>query len=564
MKIKITFKLYIAFGLILGFLVVVGVYSMFSLSKVNQKSTEIAENYIPRVDLVHSMNTVQSDFRISEYKYLLATTEEQKQQVLQQMKQRQELFDTYSKELKNLLPEDRKENLNNCLMKWNEYLSNHKELMNLVQQGKKEESVQLMFDSLPLFDSISDDLLDSATYIVNETNAASKQGDQLFKTSFNIEAIIIIAAIIISVVSSFLLSKMITGSFKKLTAVSRKMADGDLSSTVSIDSNDEFAELGKTNNEMIHNLRELIMSIQNTSQQVAASSQELTASAEQSADVTNDVANSIMEIANASAHQLDEISQTTEVIKQISLSIEGVANNASISSEQANHTSKTAREGSEAVKEALVQMNQIEEKVSATSVAVSILEESSKEIGQILGVISDIASQTNLLALNAAIEAARAGEHGKGFAVVANEVKKLAEQSQEATEKIGDLIKTIQVDTQKVMESMQEGKVVVTKGSEAVNAGGNAFLSIVELVEQMAEKTNEITGEIQEVSARAQQIVASVDEIDNTSKEMSGQTQNISAATEEQSASTEQIASSSKALAVLAQTLDEETKKFTL
>lgn len=564
MKFKIKYKLYLAFGLILGFLVVVGVYSMFSLSRVNEQSTEIAENYIPRVDLAHSMNTMQSDFRISEYKYLLATTEEQKQQVHQQMVQRKEQFDTYCRELEKLLPKERKDNFSSFLGKWDEYLGKHQELLTLVQQGKKEEAKQLMFDSLPLFDELSGALLDSIKYTVSETNAASEKGDQIFKTSFKIEAIIIIVAILISVVTAFLLSRMITSSFKKLTAVSRKMADGDLSDKVSIDSNDEFAELGKTNNEMIEKLKELIVNIQDTSEQVAASSQQLTASAEQSADVTNDVANSIMEIANASANQLDEISQTTEVIKQISSSIEGVANNASISSEQANNASKTARAGSEAVKEALVQMNQIEETVSTTSVAVSTLGESSKEIGQILGVISDIASQTNLLALNAAIEAARAGDHGKGFAVVANEVKKLAEQSQEATERIGDLIKTIQVDTQKVIESMQEGKMVVKKGSEAVNAGGDAFLSIVELVEQMAEKTNEITGEIQEVSARSQQIVASVDEIDNTSKEMSGQTQNISAATEEQSASTEQIASSSKALAVLAQSLDEETKKFKL
>lgn len=361
-----------------------------------------------------------------------------------------------------------------------------------------------------------------------------------------------------------LLSRNINGSFKKLTAVTQKIATGDLSNTVNINSNDEFADLGKTNNEMIHNLKRLIMSIQDTSEQVAASSQELTASSEQSAIVTNEIANSITQIVDASLCQLEEVTDATEVIRQISVSIEAVSANAHASSEQANSASNTAQEGSEAVKQALLQMKHIEDTVNDASKAVMTLGDSSKEIGQIVGVISDIASQTNLLALNAAIEAARAGDSGKGFAVVAEEVRKLAEQSQEATEKIDELIKTIQTDTNKAIESMQEGKVVVKQGADMVNTSGTAFLSIVELIQNMSEKSNEITREIKEVANRTQQVVASVDEIDRTSKNVAGETQNISAATEEQSASVQQIAESSKSLAILAQTLDEEAKKFTL
>ena len=176
--------------------------------------------------------------------------------------------------------------------------------------------------------------------------------------------------------------------------------------------------------------------------------------------------------------------------------------------------------------------------------------------------ISGIAGQTNLLALNAAIEAARAGEQGRGFAVVAEEVRKLAEQSQEATKKIADLIGEIQSETGRAVEAMNTGTKEVKSGSGVVAVAGQSFEQIVALINQVTEQVRGISTNIQHMAKGSQAVVVSVNEITETSKNTVGQTQSISAATEEQSASMQEIASSSQALAKLAEELQEAVNVF--
>ena len=176
--------------------------------------------------------------------------------------------------------------------------------------------------------------------------------------------------------------------------------------------------------------------------------------------------------------------------------------------------------------------------------------------------IAGIAGQTNLLALNAAIEAARAGEQGRGFAVVAEEVRKLAEQSQEAAKKIAALISEIQGDTNKAVIAMEEGTREVKLGAEVVDASGRAFLEITTLVTQVSGQIGEISAAIKQMAAGSRQIVGSVNQMDDLSKKTSGEAQTVAAATEEQSASMEEIASSSQVLAKLAMDLREAVNKF--
>lgn len=565
MKFTIKTKLYLSFGAILVFLLFVGIYSIVSLNQVNQKSTEIASKFIPMIDLAHKIDTLQSDFKINEYQYLFADSMEEKQKIEQEMKEKREEFDSTSEQLVKNMSKNGRDKWDVSTEIWYQYLEVNQRIMDLSQQNKIDEAMQLMAgESFKLFNELSEYSLNGIQGAVDGANTASAEGDKIYAKSFRIEVILIIAAIMLSIIITLLLCRNINRSFKELIHISNKVASGDLSESVVIKSKDEFAELGKANNEMIHNLKKLILNIQDTSEQVAASSEELTASAEQSAQVTNDIANSINEVANSALVQLEQVSEANEVLNEMSKFIEKVATRGSASSEQANNATQAAQEGSNAVQLALRQMNHIEETIEKTGLAVATLGERSKEIIQIVEVISDIASQTNLLALNAAIEAARAGEHGKGFAVVADEVRKLAEQSQKATEDIGKLIHTIQIDTEKAVHAMQEGKVEVGKGSQAVNIGKETIHSIVEVMKEMSENSKEIAREIKEVEAGTQHILSSANEVDNTSKNMSGATQTISAATEEQSAAMEQISSSSKSLAELAQSLDEETRKFTL
>ena len=211
-----------------------------------------------------------------------------------------------------------------------------------------------------------------------------------------------------------------------------------------------------------------------------------------------------------------------------------------------------------------MQMNNIEMTVSRSAQVVTKLGENSKEIGQIVETISGIAGQTNLLALNAAIEAARAGEQGKGFAVVAEEVRKLAEQSKAAAERIANLIEGIQKDTEEAVVVMNEGTAEVKVGAEVVSAAGSAFEKILEMVNHVNRQSKEIATTMEEMANGTQHIVTSVEDIDKSCKKMSDETQTVSASTEEQSAAMQEIASASRSLAVLAQELNEESAKFKL
>lgn len=248
--------------------------------------------------------------------------------------------------------------------------------------------------------------------------------------------------------------------------------------------------------------------------------------------------------------------------QQISQAINQVAANTETVSSAAEKTTAMANSGEEAIKQAVSQMKIIEEKTDATAGVIHELEDKSKQIGQIVDVISNISSQTNLLALNAAIEAARAGEAGRGFAVVAEAVRHLAEQSSDAAKQITALIHDVQQKTVSAVAFMTQSKAEVDTGAQVVEVAGQSFDEILIMVRDMTKQIHEIAVAIEEVTTGTKNVVNSVQEIDNESQKASEQTQTISAATEEQSASIEEIASASQHLAKMAEELQKVIRKF--
>ena len=279
-------------------------------------------------------------------------------------------------------------------------------------------------------------------------------------------------------------------------------------------------------------------------------------------NVANQVAASITDVATGNTAQMKAAKETTEVVETLSGSIEAVSGNANEVAEQSVQAAAKARNGEQQVVNAVNQMNQIETTVSRSANVVTKLGERSKEIGQIVDTISGIAGQTNLLALNAAIEAARAGEQGRGFAVVADEVRKLAEQSQEAAKQIASLLGEIQGDTEQAVLAMNDGTREVQKGASVVNEAGVAFKEIMNMVSHVSEQMKGISQSIQQMAAGSRKIVNSFETIDKLSQQTAGETQTVSAATEEQLASMEEIASSSQALSQLAQDLQNAVAQF--
>jgi len=374
--------------------------------------------------------------------------------------------------------------------------------------------------------------------------------------------------VVILILVSCIILYMVTRIVKPLgileTAANR-IADGDLTETqIDVNSQDELGRLARAFETMTGNLRNLVRQIAATADQVAASSEELTASSEQSAQTVNQIAAAITDMAAGAMEQLNAANESSAVVEQISAGIQQVADNANQAAARSAQAAGKAKDGGKAVEKAVNQMRSIENTVNSSAQVVAKLGERSKEIGQIVDTISGIAGQTNLLALNAAIEAARAGEQGRGFAVVAEEVRKLAEQSQEAAKKIAELITEIQGDTDQAVSAMNVGTREVKTGAEVVNAAGVSFGEIAELVAQGSDQMQEISAAIQQMATGSQQIVNSVKKIDELSKKSAAEAQNVSAATEEQLAAMEEIASSSQALAQLAQDLQSGVTKFSI
>lgn len=367
----------------------------------------------------------------------------------------------------------------------------------------------------------------------------------------------------IAIVISVYISRGISRPAKLITQAASEITHGNLAlHDIAVKSSDELGQLAGSFNQMKSNLRHVIEKVAQAAQQVTASSQQLTASAAHSTQAANQVAASISDMAQGAEMQLTTFTETTVAVQQMSVGIQQIATNANIVAGKSSQASETATKGGKSIETAINQMAQIEKTVNTSAQVIAKLGEQSKEIGQIVGTISGIAGQTNLLALNAAIEAARAGEQGRGFAVVAEEVRKLAEQSQEAAKKIAQLIGEIQEDTQEAVIAMNNGTNEVKIGAEVVDVAGKSFQDIAQLVLEVSTQIKDISSAIQQIADGSQVIVVSVNEIDSLSKKTSEETQTVSAATQEQSASMEEIASSSQLLGEMAQNLQEVVSKF--
>ncbi len=223
---------------------------------------------------------------------------------------------------------------------------------------------------------------------------------------------------------------------------------------------------------------------------------------------------------------------------------------------------KQAQDGSSAIGHAVNKIVSVEEIVNSSTVTVDKLGQRSQEISQIVETTSGIAEQTNLLALNAAIEAARAGEHGRGFAVVADEVRKLAEESQNAAKRITDLISAIQNDTTDAVNSMQKGNAAVKEGTESVSQLKAAFDKILEASDAVADKAHGMSGDLKVVSDDTENVRERSKKISDNSRRVAADMESVSAAAEEQSAAAEEIASASEALAQLAHGLQTAVGEF--
>lgn len=564
MKWTIKAKLYTAFGVLLFFMVGLSAYAAMVAAEVNERAMEIGTQHIVRMDRFHRMNTMFTGLRQKEMAMTVLSDSAAKQQRRQEA---EGFYKSLQEELSaaaSMVTADKRGALDEFGKNMNAYIAFSQRYFALLDQNRTAEAVAVLDESRELFNSVAATLNEFTQLNMQRTQAANTAANEMYQTSKWYLIITLVIAFFIAAAVAYFISRQIGGALKAILHVTNKVADGNLSVTADIKTNDEFGALADATNRMVASVRQMIVQIQRSAEQLAASSEELTASADQSAEVTQTIAQSISNVSEMTTQQVNAANAAAGEMQVVASGIETSTGTLGDASEKTQATVDTAGAGTQTIQDAVEQMGKIESTVRNSAEVVTKLGERSKEIGTIVDTISGIAGQTNLLALNAAIEAARAGEMGKGFSVVAEEVRKLAEQSREAAKEIEVLITEIQKDTGNAVAAMNQGTQEVQTGAKVVVAAGNAFAKISEMVDIVNRQAGEISQTMVSLASGTQTVVQSVGKIDLSSQKVAGETQSVSAATQEQSAAMQQIAASSRNLAQLAQDLNKLSNRFVL
>jgi len=522
-NLKVGVKLVVGFVAVAIIAAVVGAIGIVKINQINNANTVLYEKMtVPLGDL----GAISVDFqrvRINLRDAIEATDPVQRQKYAETIvKLRQDMTEHADKVEKTILTEEGRKAFKEFKEARNVYGGYIDKILELDNAGKDAEAKALLHgEAFKAAMHEQDEIMQLVDSKKKQAKLNSETNDQVAATAAKLMLTVVVVAVILAVVLGLFISRMITVPLSGVVAVAGRLAEGDLTALVAVNSKDEVGQLEAAMAHMLESLRNLVGQTVQISAGIASASSQLHSTSEQIATGAEEVAAQTGTVATAS----EEMAATSS----------DIARNCHAAADSAGVAACTTQSGFEIVKHTVDGIRFRGEKTKENAKIISNLGERSEQIGAIVGTIEDIADQTNLLALNAAIEAARAGEMGRGFAVVADEVRALAERTTKATKEISDMIRSIQQETRVAITSMEEG----VKGTEK---GAAEAAQLETSLQQILEQVNDVTMQVSQIATAAEQQTATTGEVTTNIQQITEVVQQTASGAEETAAAAAQLA----------------------
>ncbi|UJA79624.1 methyl-accepting chemotaxis protein [Bacillus cereus] len=382
------------------------------------------------------------------------------------------------------------------------------------------------------------------------------------KEKFIIQGLMFICiSVLIATVIQFLIVRNALAPLRDLREGLRRVGEGDLNIKLE-ERSDDIGIINSYFNNTIEKFKGIIDKVKQTAEQVSSSSQELSVSTKENSMAVQEIVSSMVELRAGAQLQETSVPQYLGIVYEVEDKMEEITNAAKQMEKVSEGIEHHSVKGNGVTKQAINQMNIIQNAVQDLSSIIYYLEVRSKEISDIVTVITSISNQTNSLALHATIEASRAEETGEGFAVVADEVRKLAEQMEASAKDIANLIGETQAGTEEAVVSIRKASKEVESGMKLVEMNGAFFEEISKSAQSVTNQVGVVSSNSSDILQNSQNIVRVVNELSLIANTYTNSSSNVEESMKEQEMSVQDIAELASSLSWLSQELQELIGEF--